>query len=453
MSSSSRSIEPDPLLAGLARPHAGRHPAATEAGRLVVVSDRLPLALTREGGGGWRTAAEGGGLVPLLAPLLRDRRSLWIGWPGVAGEAALALRQVLPGAIHRGGCSLRPVMLGQEEKQGCYGGFSGEVIWPLFHGLEGECRFDPAHWRAYLRVNRRFARVIAGTLAAPRRTAQALVPRHAARGDLLWIHDHLLMSVAAELRKLEVRTRAAFFLHIPFPGPDTFAKLPWRERLLAGLLAHDRLGFQTARDLANFLACVRAMAPGIRVLREEAGSDGESGAATARLTRLVGEIRGRRCRLAAGAFPIGVDCAEISRRAARPEVGSRLAALRRELGGRRLVLGVDTLERSQGVVEKLAAFAELLARRPDLHDRVCLLQVVLPSREGLDRRQALRAEIERLVGAINGRFARPGWVPLLYRHQPLMPAAQGNLPPAAGGERAPGVPATMPESEMLALYA
>src|SRR5580693_7031703 len=141
----------------------------------------------------------------------------------------------------------------------------------------------------------------------------------------------------------EVRTRAAFFLHIPFPGPDTFAKLPWRERLLAGLLAHDRLGFQTARDLANFLACVRAMAPGIRVLREEAGSDGESGAATARLTRLVGEIRGRRCRLAAGAFPIGVDCAEISRRAARPEVGSRLAALRRELGGRRLVLGVDTL--------------------------------------------------------------------------------------------------------------
>src|SRR5580693_5753718 len=158
MSSSSRSIEPDPLLAGLARPHAGRHPAATEAGRLVVVSDRLPLALTREGGGGWRTAAEGGGLVPLLAPLLRDRRSLWIGWPGVAGEAALALRQVLPGAIHRGGCSLRPVMLGQEEKQGCYGGFSGEVIWPLFHGLEGECRFDPAHWRAYLRVNRRSAR-------------------------------------------------------------------------------------------------------------------------------------------------------------------------------------------------------------------------------------------------------------------------------------------------------
>lgn len=355
--------------------------SARPTGRCVIVSDRLPIVLTREGGKGWRVSQTGGALLSALKPVLNERRGVWIGWPGVTQEEAPELRKVLAGAIQEGGFSLRPVSLTDQEKRQGYGGFSGEVVWPLFHDLPLECTFSPSHWQAFLKVNRKFARVAARTLA-----------RGAGGTDLVWVHDHLLMNLAVELKRLGVACRTAFFLHLPFPTPDLFLKLPWRERLLAGLLAFDQVGFQTKRDFANFLACVKALAPSSPIQ-----------------TR-------------AGVFPVGVDAQEIEERAARPEVEARLEALRSALRGRKLIFGIDSLDRSQGIPEKLRAFAELLTRHPDLQERVTLVQVATPSRESLPRHAALRAEIERLTGEINGYFGRPGWVPVHYLHRNLEPA-------------------------------
>jgi alpha,alpha-trehalose-phosphate synthase [UDP-forming] len=353
------------------------------AGRCVIVSDRLPIVLTREGGQGWRVSQTGGPLLSAVKPVLNERRGVWIGWPGVTQEEAPELRKVLAGAIQEGGFSLRPVSLTDQEKRLCYGGFSGEVIWPLFHDLPLECTFSPSHWQAFLKVNRKFARVAARTLA-----------RGATGTDLVWVHDHLLMNLAVELKRLGANCRTAFFLHLPFPTPDLFLKLPWREKLLAGLLAFDQVGFQTKRDFANFLACVRALVPS----------------------------QSPPIQIRAGVFPVGVDAQEIAERAARPEVEARLEALRATLRGRKLIFGIDTLDRSQGIPEKLRAFAELLTRHPDLQERVTLVQVATPSRESLPRHAVLRAEIERLTGEINGYFGRPGWVPVHYLHRNLEPA-------------------------------
>ena len=341
--------------------------------RVLVVSDRLPIQLTREGGEGWRADRAHGSLVAALNPVLRERRGVWIGWPGVAEENAPD-PQVLAGAIQAGGSSMRPVSLSARDVRGAYDGFGGGIVWPLFHEQPLECRFDPAAWQAYRRVNRKFARAAARVMSA---------------SDLLWVHNHLLMNVAAELRTLRVPCRTAFFLHLPFPGPDLFLKLPWRERLLRGLLAYDQLGFQTPRDLQNFLDCAHVLG---------AGKD-----------------------IRADAFPIGVDFHSVAERAASPEIEAAAARLRERHGGRSLILGIDRLDRSKGISEKLQAFAELLARRPELHDRVSLIQVVVPSREDLPRHRELGCEIARQVGEINGRFSRPGWIPVHFLQRTLTP--------------------------------
>jgi len=213
-------------------------PASRPQGRCIVVSDHLPIVLSREGGQGWRVSAAHGALISALTTVLRDRRGVWIGSPGMAEEEAPGLRQVLAGAIHEGGFSLRPVLLTAQEKRHGHGGFSGEVVGPLFHDLAAECNFQPAYWQAFLKVNRKFARATAKTLA-----------RGASGTDLVWAHDPLLMNLALELKRLRVACRTAFFLHLPFPSPDLFQQLPWREPLLAGLLSFDQVGFQTELTL------------------------------------------------------------------------------------------------------------------------------------------------------------------------------------------------------------
>jgi alpha,alpha-trehalose-phosphate synthase [UDP-forming] len=375
-------------------------PLVRATGRCVVVSDRLPIVLTRDGGQGWRVSPARGALISALTPVLRERRGVWIGWPGVTAEEVPGLRKVLAGAIQEGGFSLRPVLLNAQEKRLGYGGFSSEVVWPLFHDLPLECSFNPAHWQAFLKINRKFARAAARTLA-----------RGTAGTDLVWVHDHMLMNLAAELRRLHASCRTAFFLHLPFPAPDLFRKLPWRRRLLAGLLAFDQVGFQTERDLESFLAGVRALAPAA-VLRPAAGG----------LWTVRGNEAGAAFDLRAGAFPIGVDARRIEERAARPEVTARMAVLQAALRGRKLVIGVDRIDPAMGIPEKLRAFAEALTRYPELQERVTLVQVAVPGRDSLlPRHEALRAEIERLVGEINGAFGRPGWVPVHYLHRELHP--------------------------------
>jgi trehalose 6-phosphate synthase len=197
------------------------------------------------------------------------------------------------------------------------------------------------------------------------------------------------MNLAAELRLLGSRARLGFFLHIPFPSPDIFLKLPWRRPLLQALLKYDLIGFQTARDRRNFLACVQAVQLDTRGTR-------------------VGE------------FPISIDFNAFMRRAAAPDVAAKAQELHRLLPKRKLVLGIDRLDYTKGIPLRLAAFDHLLAHYPEMRGRLSLMQVVVPSREDIPEYHRLRNEIEQLVGKINGAYARPGgWVPVWYEYRTL----------------------------------
>lgn len=363
---------------------------ALAAGRLMVVSNRLPFVIGRAADGHCELRPGSGGLVTALLPVLRDRGGTWIGWTGTAEEDPClgeALRQV----TRDSGYSLVPVSLTEEEVQKFYMGFSNEIIWPLFHDLPSLCNFEPSYWQSYVQVNRKYARVIADT---------------AGDRDFVWVHDYHLMTVGAELRRLGLHARTAFFLHIPFPPLDLFVKLPWRLQLLRALIEYDLIGFQTRRDRRNFVQCLRAL------IRD--------GVVTGKGQVLRVRVGERAMRI--GHFPIGIDYCDFARRAATDEVRRRAAALHELLPNRQLILGVDRLDYSKGILLRLEAFRLALARHPDMHDRVTLIQVVVPSREHIPKYFDLRAQIEQLVGHINGEFTQPGgWVPIHYVFRNLEP--------------------------------
>ncbi len=214
--------------------------------------------------------------------------------------------------------------------------------------------------------------------------------------DFVWVHDYHLMHVASELRRLGRTGPVAFFLHIPFPSLDMFLKLPWRLHLLRALLAYDLIGFQTLRDQRNFVQCVRALLKDVAVMER-----GQS---------LV-PAEGREVRV--GSFPISIDFNAFVEQAATPEVSAAVEELHRLLPNRQLILGVDRLDDTKGIPQRLEAFRHALMRYPELHERLTLIQVVVPSREDIPQYHELKTQIERLVGEINGQFTRPGgWVPI-----------------------------------------
>jgi trehalose 6-phosphate synthase/phosphatase len=355
---------------------------------LVVVSNRLPFTLTKDAQEGWKVEPGSGGLVTALRPVLQDRGGRWIGWPGVTREDLENAGAVLSAARQHYGYDLVPVTLSNEERDDFYHGFSNEVLWPLFHDLPSLCRFRPQYWKAYQAVNRRFAEV----------TAAETKPE-----DFVWVHDYQLITVARELRELGLRSRIGFFLHIPFPPIDLFLKLPWRFPILRALLEYDLVGFQTPGFRRNFLQCVRLLLEGAEV----------SGKGDVQTIRLDGrEVR-------VGSFPISIDVREFERKASDPEVLAKVRSLREDEPNRKIVLGVDRLDYTKGIPLKLEAFRTLLQKFPDLLGRITLFQVVIPSREDIPRYQRQRVEIEQLVGEINGKFTRSGWVPIHYIYRNL----------------------------------
>jgi trehalose 6-phosphate synthase/phosphatase len=361
-----------------------------ERGGLIIVSNRLPVVLTTEADGTWHVEPGAGGLVSALAPVLRDRGGVWIGWTGAVTEDALDEAAVLGDVGPDAGYRLTPVPLTARERLDYYQGFSNETIWPLFHDMPSRAAFLPAYWSAYRAVNRRFATAIAREMRAD---------------DVVWVHDYHLMSVARELRALGVRKRPHLFLHIPFPSLDILLKLPWRSELLDDLLEYDAIGFQTLRDRRNFIQCVRTLA-------------GESGVEVQGRGPVVRLRRGSR-EVLVGAFPIGIDARQFTQDAQAEDVAEAAAHLHEHLPQQQIMLGVDRLDYTKGVPEKLRAFREALLRYPELHARVVLVQVLVPSRGEIPQYGSLKAEIEQLVGEINGEFTQPGWAPLHYIHRSL----------------------------------
>ena len=356
--------------------------------RLIVVSNRLPFALDSTGEDLWTVTPAAGGLVSAVEPVLRERGGTWIGWPGTAGEIP---KTPLAEATRDAGYKVVPVALSETERDEFYYGYSNEVIWPLFHDLQNFCNFEPGYWQTYKAVNDRFADAIA---------------RCAQPNDFIWVHDYHLMNVAQALRERGVSQKLSgltFFLHIPFPPYDIFSKLPQQQRLLRALLQFDLLGFQTRRDVRNFLGCVRRVMSDARVVPR----------------RELQLVRFEKREIRLGHFPIGIDFDAFEKGAMSEPVTRRSQELRARFRDCQLILGVDRLDYSKGIPERLRAYRDALERHPELRGRVVLIQVVVPSRVEIPRYHEFKQRIDRLVGDINGRFSTSNWLPVQYHFRSL----------------------------------
>jgi trehalose 6-phosphate synthase len=329
-------------------------------GRLVVVSNRIPVASARTG--------STGGLAVALADVLARRDALWMGWNGEVAETPdpPAARRMRRTEIV--GFGLTPEM-----HRGFYAGFANAVLWPLCHYRLGLVDYRRADYATYLATN--------AHIAGPLR------PR-VAPDDTLWIHDFHLIPLARELRRLGLANRIGFFLHIPWPAAELFRSLPVHADLAEALSHYDLVGFQTEtcrRQFADYLGA------------------GEGPAV---------EAYGRR--FAIGTFPIGIDTADFAALAAREAGGEAGARLVESVGSRALVIGVDRLDYSKGLPNRIAGYGEFLARHPDWQGRVQYLQIAPVSRGEVANYRALRRELDGMAGRLNGKYAEFDWTPLRY---------------------------------------
>ncbi len=350
--------------------------------RLIVVSNRLPFSIATTDAD-LRVEPSSGGLVSALLPLFKRNGGCWIGWPGTAYSPDV---EHLVNAQQTSHYSLRPVFLSADQKKCFYHGCSNEIIWPLFHDLQSMCRFDPRYWEAYRVANDKFAEV----------TASA-----AELDDFIWVHDYHLMLMGRFLRERYVRNEIGYFHHIPFPQPEMFEKLPWRTEIARALLKFDSIGFQTERDRRNFLACVRRYVPGAHIQK----SDGKF------LVQSDGTYT------TVGAYPIGIDFEEYAAAAQGDCVEDCMQHIAEDSTGCRLILGLDRLDYTKGIIQRLLGLRTLLREDPALRGHLQLIQVVVPSREEIPAYHELKEQIEKLVAHINHEFGSETWEPIRYLYR------------------------------------
>ncbi|MBX3181489.1 MAG: bifunctional alpha,alpha-trehalose-phosphate synthase (UDP-forming)/trehalose-phosphatase [Polyangiaceae bacterium] len=358
--------------------------------KLWVASARLPVTMTRHAEG-WEVRPSTGGLVTALNGVAERRAFSWVGWPGSA--VAEGEQEAVRSELARR--SAVPVFLAKSDIAGFYEGFSNRVLWPLFHAQGERSRFDRAAWRAYQRVNQRFADALCA-LAAP--------------GDTVWIHDYQLALVPELLRRRGLACRIGFFLHIPFPAAQIYRSLVTREEILRGLLGADLVAFHSYEYVSHFRsACLRVLG----------------------LESAPGAISLPSHQVELGVLPIGIDPDEFAQLCASDEAKQELARLRTTHAAKQLVVGVDRLDYTKGIREKLSAYATFLSRSARHRERVVLIQIAAPSRTGVEEYQALKREVDEQVGSINGRFGTASHTPLVYVNQAYTRARLAGLYQAA----------------------
>jgi trehalose 6-phosphate synthase/phosphatase len=353
--------------------------------RLIVVSNRLPLTL-RRADGRWITERSSGGLASAMNPLLGRSGGDWIGWAGHSGdEEQEERRAVLQDWAQKEHCFA--VELPTEVATGFYEGYANQTLWPVFHNFPSQLKFDAKSWEAYVEANHTFCKTV----------AERYRP-----GDLVWVHDYHLMLLPQMLRDELPDAAVGFFLHIPFPSSEIFPILPRREELLVGLLGADLVVFQTHGHLQQFRSAL------LRVLGIES-----------KVAELA--VGGRPVHL--DALPIGIAPDEYTSLLNSDETTvQHYTELVARYKGRRVLLAVDRLDYTKGLLERLRAYALLLRSSAELKENLVLIQIAVPTREGIDTYQDLRTEVNRLVGEINGKLGTPNWTPVVYINRSIEPA-------------------------------
>jgi trehalose 6-phosphate synthase len=327
--------------------------------RTVLVSNRV-LDL--------RKAPQAGGVAVALADVVRSRSALWFGWDGeISPDGA-------PPLVEREG-RLATTKLSQADHRGYYLGYANSVLWPVFHNRLDLAQFEAGFFEHYVDVNRRMAALLQPLLRPD---------------DIIWVHDYHLIPFAAELRQRGVQCPIGFYLHIPFPPWQTFMAIPEHQQLAHALAAYDLIGLQTNADVANLLDYMAKAANG-RIVPD-------------------GRIRLFDRLLSVASFPIGIDVADFA--GARRDAG--LAQARSAVSR---IIGVDRLDYTKGLPQKLRAFGRFLEKYPEYQSRVVLTQIAPPTRESVEAYTDIRQQLETLAGSINGRFGELDWVPIHYIHR------------------------------------
>jgi trehalose 6-phosphate synthase len=337
--------------------------------RLVNVSNRVALP---------RAADAAGGLAIGVLAALRASGGLWFGWSGRTYAAGNP--QPAPELQRRGDLCFATIDIPESLHELYYNGFANGTLWPLLHYFLDNFRYQDEQYEAYLTVNALFTRELLPLLRVD---------------DLIWVHDYHLIPLAAQLRDQGIRSPIGFFLHVPFPHFEVFRALPVHRELLRALLAYDLLGFQTEVDRQAFLGAARAVC-------------GEACVNPEQSVTLVDRV------VRTGVFPIGVDPEAVAQSALRSTASGRVRNMIQGLLGRDLIIGVDRLDYSKGLLERFEAYQHFLEESPQYRGRVTYLQIAPLGRQKVAAYARIRDSLEQSAGRINGRFADVDWTPIRY---------------------------------------
>lgn len=365
-----------------------RDPGLDGPGRLLVASNREPYRPTRSGPNGSQWVPSKGGLTSGLMPLLARHDGIWICWDPQPREVN---DTVSPDALTEDGpFPLLQVGLRPSEVRDYYNGFCNRVLWPLCHTVLRKVSPRLDYWQQFRVINDRFAEVITG-VADP--------------DDLIWLHDyHLMLVPEAVRRRLGPDHRIGYFHHIPFPEPRVLRALPWHRQLLAGVLGANAVGFHTANSAVRFIeSCGELLSCDI---------DSEPGTVIHRGGKTIAKTIVR-------ARPIGIDAESFARLAAEPGVIREAIDIRRQFACDCLMLSVDRLDYTKGLVERVEAIHELFARLPQCRGIVTFVQIAVPTRTDIPEYQQYRTRFEAAVRVVNERFRTDEWQPIVCRTEAL----------------------------------
>ncbi|MHA4895296.1 bifunctional alpha,alpha-trehalose-phosphate synthase (UDP-forming)/trehalose-phosphatase [Pedobacter sp. PWIIR3] len=341
--------------------------------KTIIVSNRLPVKITEHNGEYILRPSEGG-LATGLGSVYKQGNNVWIGWPGIEipEERQEEVRHQLASL------NLIPVFLTNEEINLYYEGFSNEILWPIFHYVSTYANVDQTYWDSYKSANQKFSQEII---------------YHLNDGDTVWIHDYQLLLLPCYVRSVKPQVTIGFFQHIPFPSYEIFRLIPWREELIEGILGADLLGFHTFDDVRHFLSAASRLSAAKPV---------------------DNVIIHKNRQIVVEAFPMGIDSEKFENLTKKFKVARHVVAFRDAHKNQKVILSIDRLDYSKGILQRLQALELLLQTYPEYVEKIELFMIVVPSRDTVPKYKELRDNIDQMVGNINSRFRTMNWVPIHY---------------------------------------
>lgn len=343
--------------------------------KTIIVSNRLPVKLVENNGEVSFVPSEGG-LATGLGSIYEQSGNVWVGWPGMEVNDETDKQRITNELDIK---NLKPVFLTQDEINQYYEGFSNEVLWPVFHYMPTYARYNKSYWDSYVSVNQKFRDIILD-VAEP--------------GDTIWVHDYQLLLLPGMVRNVLPDITIGFFQHIPFPSYELFRAIPWRLEILEGILGADLIGFHTFDDARHLVQSTRRLMSSVISSSNEINYNDRS--------------------IVVDSFPMGIDSDRFSSLVQSETVQQQVSTLDKMFREIKMILSIDRLDYSKGILQRLQAFEMLLQNNPDYMGKIGLYMIVVPSRDNVPQYKELRDEIDKFVGSINARYRTMEWQPVHY---------------------------------------